>query len=76
MTKKQTELEAEIKKLEKTNSALKEKTESESVGTAYYSALTQKSSEDKKDNIKKTCPKCGAEVKEGYLFCESCGAKL
>lgn len=31
--------------------------------------------ENQKDD-KNSCPNCGAEVQEGYVFCESCGTKL
>lgn len=30
----------------------------------------------KSEDAAKTCPECGADVSEGYLFCESCGTKL
>lgn len=38
----------------------------------------KKESEEVLDNQSglNTCPKCGADVQEGYVFCESCGHKL
>lgn len=32
--------------------------------------------EQPKKDDKKVCPSCGADVQEGYVFCESCGTKL
>ena len=82
MTKKQTQLEGEIKKLRDELTKAK-KTSSVSTGNSYYDNYNKaptidykvdKSQTPKKEN--KKCPKCGAEVQEGYLFCESCGKKL
>ena len=79
-----------MKKLEESESKIKELKDdlaksnevSSTTGFSYYDKLSVPSnagSESSKiqssDDIKK-CPNCGAEVEEGYLFCESCGTKL
>lgn len=82
LTKKQSQLEGEIKKLKDELTKAK-KTQPVSTGNSYYdnfnkSATVDSSSSDSetpKMNIRK-CPSCGAEVQDGYLFCESCGKKL
>ena len=30
---------------------------------------------DSKEGLK-TCPNCGSQIQEGYVFCDSCGTKL
>jgi DNA repair exonuclease SbcCD ATPase subunit len=82
LTKKQTELENEIKKL-KDDLAKAKQTSNVSAGNSYYDSFNKTPTIDSKfDNSKtpkegtKKCPNCGAEVLEGYLFCESCGTKL
>lgn len=40
------------------------------------SKQTQSSQSDEKSQAATKCPNCGAEVQEGFLFCESCGTKL
>ena len=32
--------------------------------------------EKPKNEVDNKCPNCGAEVKEGFIFCDSCGTKL
>jgi ABC-type transporter Mla subunit MlaD len=82
LTKKQSQLEGEIKKLKDELTKAK-KTQPVSTGSNYYDNFNKsptidskfdKSQTPKKEN--KKCPTCGAEVQEGYLFCESCGTKL
>lgn len=82
MAKKQTQLEEEIKKLRDELTKAK-KTPSVSTGNSYYDNFNKSSTVDSSSSNSKTpnknirkCPSCGAEVQEGYLFCESCGKKL
>ena len=65
-------LESEIKKLEK---FMPTQTEN---NVSQNNSFNQKDKNDAPEtqNISKTCPKCGSEIQEGYLFCESCGTKL
>lgn len=74
LIKKQEELESEIKKLEK---SIPSQTE-EPTGNSYYDNFNQNNKSDtpQTQNDDKTCPNCGTEIKEGYLFCDSCGTKL
>ena len=82
MAKKQTQLEGEIKKLRDELTKAK-KTSSVSTGNSYYDNFNKSSTVDSSLSNSKTpnknirnCPSCGAEVQDGYLFCESCGKKL
>lgn len=77
LIKKQEELESEIKKLNKTISSQSNNT----TGNNYYDSLNQKSDESNTSATPQTqnntyCPNCGSEVKEGFMFCDSCGTKL
>lgn len=81
LVKKQNELENEIKKLNVDLTKAKQASNT-SAGSTYYgtinnSSTTSDASETTKtEPASKKCPSCGAEVQEGYLFCESCGTKL
>lgn len=44
-------------------------------GKAAYKQAKKDGSLDKAKNAK-TCPKCGAEVKDGQRFCSECGRML
>ena len=44
-------------------------------GKAAYKQAKKDGSLDKAKKAK-TCPKCGAEVKDGQRFCSECGEKL
>lgn len=68
---KQEELESEIKKLKKD-------IQSQTTGPSYYDTFNQDNKIDstQTQNKNKTCPKCGTEIKAGYVFCDSCGTKL
>ena len=44
-------------------------------GKAAYKQAKKDGSFDKAKNAK-TCPKCGAEVKDGQKFCSECGEEL
>ena len=77
LIKKQEELESEIKKLNETISSQTNNT----TGNNYYDSLNQKSDDSNPSTTSQNqnkiyCPKCGSEVKEGFLFCDSCGTKL
>lgn len=77
LIKKQEELESEIKKLNEIISSQSNNT----TGNSYYDSLNQKSDDSNPQATTQTqnnlyCPNCGAEVKEGFLFCDSCGTKL
>ena len=76
LTKKQAELEAEIENLKKVNSSKSTSGSDGSVTTTFYDNLNKKAENKSSKSDAKTCPKCGADVKDEYLFCESCGAKL
>ena len=69
-------LESEIKKLEKDIKAQNDIKDSQP--TSYYGSFNQKDKDDAPEtqSNKKSCPNCGTEIQEGYLFCESCGTKL
>ena len=76
LLKKQKELEEEIKKL---NDELTKAKQTPSISsTSNYYDNFNKSDANIKDESKtvKKCPSCGADVMEGYVFCESCGSKL
>lgn len=78
LTKKIKELETEIEKLNRELSSAKQ-TPATSASPSYYDALNKHStppSTSSDTSANKTCPNCGAEIQEGYLFCESCGTKL
>lgn len=72
LTKKQSELEAEIKNLKRIQAAQKQNP----AGNTYYGTVSQKTAGNKKDDEKRKCPKCGTKANEGDLFCQSCGTKL
>lgn len=82
LTKKQSEMENEISKL-KDDLAKAKEASNVSTNNTYYDSFNKTPTMDSKlDNTDspedetKKCPNCGAEVQEGYLFCESCGTKL
>ena len=69
-------LESDIKDLEKTIST---KTKEDNASqTSFYDSFSQneKTDDSNTQENSKTCPNCGAQINEGYLFCESCGTKL
>lgn len=80
LIKKQNELESEIKRLK--DDLAKAKKVSSTTGSSYYDSLsipsstTSKSSEIQSSSDIKKCPNCGADIEEGFLFCEACGTKL
>ena len=61
-------LESEIKKLESDLSQSTENNDSQD--------NQQDENNSPKTQNKDCCPNCGSEIKEGYVFCESCGTKL
>ena len=76
LTKKQKELESEIKKLNK--DLTKVRNTVSNMGSSNFNELNNSPntvSDSSKIQIKK-CHNCGAEVREGYAFCDSCGTKL
>ena len=82
LIKKQTSLESQIKKLQDDLSKSKQ-TPAVSNISGYYGAVNPSSStsqdssanETSKEGLK-TCPNCGSQIQEGYVFCDSCGTKL
>lgn len=82
LIKKQTSLESQIKKLQDDLSKSKQ-TSAVSNVSGYYGAVNPSSStsqdssanETSKEGLK-TCPNCGSQIQEGYVFCDSCGTKL
>lgn len=74
LLKKQAGLEAKVKKLNDDLTKAK-KTSAVYNSSSYYGSFNNDNANDSKSSAKK-CPKCGAEIQEGYLFCESCGNKL
>ena len=68
-------LESEIKQLESKIKHLE--------STRYQNTENNDSQDNQQDENnspetqnKDCCPNCGSEIKEGYVFCESCGTKL
>ena len=71
LTKKQKELESEIRKLNQNLTNVRN-----TVGN-IGSDNSLNNSLDTTDSSKTyKCPNCGVEVQEGYSFCDSCGTKL
>ena len=77
LVKKQETLEAEVKQL-KTDLAKARATPAVAASSSYYDSFNSSKTTSSTDDSKSTkkCPKCGAEVEEGFVFCESCGSKL
>lgn len=68
LTKRQKELESEVEKL---NADLTK------VKNTLNNAASTFDNDSLKDNVNDSkCPNCGAEVQEGFAFCDSCGTKL
>lgn len=59
-------------------SMLKDVKEKSSEAVNDLSKQTQQPSKEEppKKETNKNCPNCGADVQEGFIFCESCGTKL
>jgi len=82
LIKKQTNLESQIKKLQDDLSKSKQ-TPAVSNVSGYYGAVNPSSSTSQDSSANetskkglKTCPNCGSQIQEGYVFCDSCGTKL
>ena len=68
LTKRQKELESEVEKLN---------TDLTKVKNTLNNAASTFDNDSLKDKVNDSkCPNCGAEVHEGFAFCDSCGTKL